>query len=82
MALAGLLIELLFQALGLVPPRTHVAVFESTPTWNVTTFLNLAFLAMTAVLGWRFLTTGGPEMLRMMNAAPGDSRTHGERAHH
>jgi len=82
MALAGLLIELLFQALGLVPPRTHVAVFESTPTWNVTTLLNLAFLALTAVLGWRFLTTGGPEMLRMMNAAPGDSQAHGEHARH
>ena len=68
MALAGLGIELVFQALGLVPQHFHVTVFESRPQWNATTFLDLAFLALMAVLGWRFLTTGGREMLRMMSA--------------
>jgi len=77
MALAGLVIELVFQALGLVPAHFQVTVFESTPSWNATTVLDIVFLALTAVLGWRFLTTGGPDMLRMMNAAP-----QGEHAHH
>jgi hypothetical protein len=36
--------------------------------WNWTTWLNLAFLAVAAVLGWRFMTTGGPAMLRAMDA--------------
>ena len=43
--------------------------------WNYTTWLNVAFLILAAVLVWRFLQTGGPEMLRMMNrpahAGPG-----------
>jgi len=70
MALAGLVVELVFQALGLVPAHFHVTVLESHPSWNYTTFLNIGFLALIAVLGWRFLTTGGPEMLRMMSAPP------------
>jgi uncharacterized membrane protein YraQ (UPF0718 family)/YHS domain-containing protein len=70
MALAGLLVELAFQALGIVPVHFRVTVFESLPTWNFTTFLDLGFLVLAAVLGWRFLTTGGREMLRMMSAAP------------
>jgi uncharacterized protein len=68
MAAAGLLIELLFQALGIVPQHFTVSVFESRPGWNATTFLDLAALAVAAVLGWRFLRTGGRQMLRMMSA--------------
>jgi uncharacterized membrane protein YraQ (UPF0718 family) len=67
MALAGLLIGLAFQALGLVPAHFPVSALESHPSWNYTTFLDIAFLAVAAVLGWRFLTTGGREMLRMMS---------------
>src|SRR6266487_2306841 len=70
MALAGLVIELAFQALGLIPAHHEVMVLESRPEWNYTTFLNLAFLALIAGLGWRFLTSGGPEMLAMMQHAP------------
>src|SRR6266571_2727047 len=70
MALAGLLIEMAFQALGLIPAHHEVLVLESRPEWNYTTFLNIAFLVLIAVLGWRFLTTGGPEMLAMMEASP------------
>jgi len=71
MALAGFLIGLAFQALGLVPTNRNVTVFESHPTWNYTTILNLFFLALMAVLGWRFLRTGGPQMLRMMEHPAG-----------
>src|SRR5438105_6441111 len=70
MALAGFVVGGAFQLLGLAPAHHHVAVFETPPSWNYTTFLNLAFLTLLAVLGWRFLTTGGPEMLRAMAVPP------------
>jgi uncharacterized membrane protein YraQ (UPF0718 family)/YHS domain-containing protein len=66
MALAGFLIGGAFQLLGLVPTNHHVAVFETSPTWNYTTFLDIAFLILVAVMAWRFVTTGGFEMLRAM----------------
>ena len=70
MALAGFLIASAFQLLGIAPKHFHVAVFETRPTWNYTTFLDIAFLALMAVMGWRFLTTGGPAMLRAMALVP------------
>jgi uncharacterized membrane protein YraQ (UPF0718 family) len=81
MALAGLLVELAFQALGIVPAHFRVTVFESHPTWNYTTFLDIAFLLLMAVLGWRFLTTGGRDMLRMMSAPPQASAMEGGHGH-
>ena len=80
MAVAGLLVELAFQALGLVPDHFRVTVLESRPGWNATTALDLAALAVVLVLGWRFLTTGGRGMLRMMSRPavdPGGSRSYG-----
>src|SRR4029077_1157046 len=65
MALAGFLVGGAFQLLGLAPTNHHVAVFETQPAWNYTTFLDLVFLALIAVLAWRFVTTGGVEMLRV-----------------
>ena len=70
MALAGLLVGGAFQLLGLVPTNHHVAVFETQPTWNYTTFLDIAFLLLMAVLAWRFVTTGGLEMLRAHSRRP------------
>jgi hypothetical protein len=35
--------------------------------WNYTTVLNIIFLAIAAMLVWRFVRTGGLPMLRMMN---------------
>src|SRR6266571_4174276 len=64
MALAGFLVGGAFQLLGLAPTNHHVAVFETQPTWNYTTFLDIAFLVVMAVVAWRFVTTGGIEMLR------------------
>ena len=71
MALAGFLIGGAFQLLGIAPKHFHVDVFETRPSWNYTTFLDLAFLALMAVMGWRFLNTGGVEMLRAMAVPPG-----------
>jgi uncharacterized membrane protein YraQ (UPF0718 family)/YHS domain-containing protein len=70
MALAGFLIGLAFQLLGIAPTNHAVKVLQSHPEWNYTTFLNFAFLALIAVLGWRFLRTGGREMLAAMEVSP------------
>src|SRR5207245_6517504 len=64
MALAGFLVGGAFQLLGLAPTNHHLTVFETQPTWNYTTFLDIAFLLLMAVLAWRFISTGGIEMIR------------------
>lgn len=66
-AAAGLAVEVLFRAVGLVPTARHAIVAEAHLAWNYTSVLDLLFLALAALLVWRFLRTGGPEMLRMMN---------------
>ena len=68
MVIAGLVVEVLFQALGLVPDERNAKVVEASVTWNYTTVLNIVFLALSAFLVVRFLRTGGPEMLRMMDS--------------
>lgn len=67
MAAAALIVEAIFGALGLVPAQRNARVVEASLSWNYTTWLNIVFLVLAAVLVWRFLRTGGPEMLRMMN---------------
>ena len=49
-------------------------IVEASVQLNYTTFLNGVFLVLAAVLVWRFLTTGGPEMLRMMDVAPASAQ--------
>src|SRR6058998_273037 len=70
MVVAGLVIGGLFQLLGLVPSHHAVEALQARPSWNYTTFLDLAALALCAVLGWRFFSTGGMAMLRAMEGAP------------
>jgi uncharacterized membrane protein YraQ (UPF0718 family)/YHS domain-containing protein len=70
MAVAGFLIGLAFQLVGIAPTNHAVRVLQSRPELNYTTFLNIGFLVLTAVLGWRFLTTGGREMLAAMEVSP------------
>src|SRR5207247_10761612 len=62
MALAGFLIGGAFQLLGLAPTNHNVTIFESWPTWNYTTFLDIAFLLLLAVLALRFVTSCVIEM--------------------
>jgi uncharacterized membrane protein YraQ (UPF0718 family) len=75
MAAAALIVELIFGALGLVPAQRNARVVEASITWDYTTWFNIAFLILAGLLVWRFLKTGGPAMLRMMNmpAAMGPS---------
>jgi uncharacterized protein len=70
MVLAGYAVELIFGALGLTPHERGAAVLEPKITWNYTTWLDLAFLTLAAVLLVRFATSGGVPMLRMMGGAP------------
>ncbi|WAL65359.1 permease [Amycolatopsis cynarae] len=67
---AGYLVELLFGVSGLIPKERSATVLETGISWNYTTWLNIAFLALTAVLLIRFFRTGGASMLRMMGGAP------------
>jgi hypothetical protein len=76
MAAAALVVELIFGMLGLVPSERNARVVETSFAWNYTTWLNFAFLILAVVLVWRFLKTGGPAMLRMMN-----SPAHARHAH-
>jgi uncharacterized membrane protein YraQ (UPF0718 family) len=67
MAAAGYLIEILFGAIGIIPMSRQVGAITEGIQWNYTTVLNMLFLVVAAVLVVRFLRTGGPGMLRMMN---------------
>ena len=78
MAGASLAVEFVFGALGLVPAARTAAIVHAQISWNYTTVLNLIFLALAAVLVWRFLRTGGPAMLRQMNRPAGHA---GESVH-
>ena len=80
MAGAGYLVELLFGAIGLVP-TDKAKVVEPSVTWNYTTYLNMAFLVLAAVLVFRFLRTGGPKMLKMMSGKPTPGSAHPEHQH-
>jgi uncharacterized membrane protein YraQ (UPF0718 family) len=75
MAAAALVIELPLAALGLIPDERNAKVVEASVSWNYKTFLNIAFLALAAILGWRFLRTGDLPMLRAMNK-PAEARGH------
>ena len=76
MVLAGFVIGEVFQVLGLAPAHHFIAVFQTSPTWNFTTFLDIAALALIALLGWRFLRSGGVEMLRAMESPSGHAHQH------
>jgi len=76
MALAGLVVEGLFALLHLTPIRNPGAPMAPLFAWDATTWLDLGALAIAAVLGWRFLSTGGPAMLKAMEAPRGRPRPH------
>jgi uncharacterized membrane protein YraQ (UPF0718 family) len=80
MVAAGYLVELLFGATGLIPTHRSAMVIESGVSWNYTTWLNIVFLIVAAVLVTRFVTTGGMPMLRMMGGEP--DVEHGCENHH
>ena len=70
MVCAGYLVELLFGAAGLIPTERNAMVMHAGISWDYTTWLNIAFLFLAAVLVVRFVRTGGIAMLRMMGGSP------------
>jgi len=82
MALAALAVEFLFGALHLIPQQRSVQIMQESIRWNYTTILNIIFLTLAAVLVLRFLRTGGPEMLRMMNRSDHHEHNPSQHPHH
>jgi uncharacterized membrane protein YraQ (UPF0718 family) len=67
MVAAGLIVEFLFQALGIERAARDAKIVEASISWNYTTVLNIVFLAIAAVLVRRYFKVGGGlKMLRMM----------------
>jgi hypothetical protein len=67
MATAGYVVEGVFGALHLIPTNRAVSAISEGPSGNYTTVLNIVFLVFAAILVVRFLRTGGPAMLHLMN---------------
>jgi uncharacterized membrane protein YraQ (UPF0718 family) len=69
MAATGLIVDLIFKAIGLEPTGArHAKVTDAGVSLNYTTVLNIIFLAFAAVLVGRYFRKGGGlSMLRMMN---------------
>lgn len=66
MAVAGYLVEIIFAILHLTPQARNAIVLDPGITLNYTSVLNIVFLLVATALVWRFLRTGGPKMLKMM----------------
>jgi uncharacterized membrane protein YraQ (UPF0718 family) len=80
MAAAGLIVEFLFQGLGIERHARDAKVVMANVTWNYTTYLNIVFLALAAVVVWRYFRRGGGwAMLKMMDEPMGDD-AHGGHA--
>jgi len=81
MVTAGYIVELLFGAAGLIPSQRNATVMEAGISWNYTTWLNIAFLVLAAVLCVRFVKTGGLPMLRAMGGSPDAGDDHCQHSH-
>jgi len=82
MVAASLIVEFLFQGLGLVPTERDAKVVQASVTWNYTTVLNIVFLGLAAVLVWRYFRRGGGvAMLRMMEKPTEMENGHESMAH-
>jgi uncharacterized membrane protein YraQ (UPF0718 family) len=83
MATAGLVVEFVFQGLGLEPSARTAKIIMAHVSWNYTTYLNIVFLALGACLTWRYFRRGGGwAMLKMMNEPMSDAHDHPAHHHH
>ena len=79
MVVAGLIVEFLFEGLGIERTERNARVIEASVTWNYTTYLNIVFLVIGGVLVWRYFRLGGGlAMLRMMNRPMAHEHHHGD----
>jgi uncharacterized protein len=85
MVAAGLVVEIVFGWLGLIPegPR-NAKVVDASIQWNYTTVLNIVFLILAVVLLIRFFRTGGRQMMAMMKqpVGAGHAGDHGDMHDH
>jgi uncharacterized membrane protein YraQ (UPF0718 family) len=84
MAASGLIVELVFDGLGLIPEERNAKVIEAHVSLNYTTVLNVIFLAIAGALVWRYFRRGGGlAMLRMMETPMehGHDHEHGHEGH-
>jgi uncharacterized membrane protein YraQ (UPF0718 family) len=70
MVLAGYGVELIFTPLGLIPHNRHLTILTAGISWNYTTWLNIAFVVIAAVLVVVFYRSGSGSMLKMMGGSP------------
>jgi uncharacterized protein len=80
MVAAGYLIELIFGTTNLIPTQRSATVMHAGISWNYTTWLNIVFLVIAAMLVAGFITTGGLAMVRMMGGSP--DAGHDQPGHH
>jgi uncharacterized protein len=80
MAVAALIVDLILGGFAPIPSERKARVVEASITWDYTIWLNLLFLVLAGLFVWRFLKTGGPAMLRMMNR-PADHGLAHDHAH-
>ena len=79
MVAAGLVVQFLFEGLSLDRTARDAKVMQASVSWNYTTYLNVAFVSLAAVLLWRYFRRGGGwSMLKMMN----EPMEHGHEHHH
>jgi uncharacterized protein len=76
MVAAGYAIEFLFGTAGLIPSQRNAMSMEAGISWNYTTWLNIVFLGLAALLVARFVITGGIPMLRAMGGSPDAEHGH------
>jgi uncharacterized membrane protein YraQ (UPF0718 family) len=85
MAAAGLIVEFLFRGLGFERTARTAKVVMAHVSWNYITYLNIAFLALGALLVCRYFRRGGGwAMLKMMDEPMSDDHEddHGGHHHH
>lgn len=73
---AGYIVELVFEGLDLVPSQSTARIPSGGVSWDYTTYLNILFLLLAAVLVVRFARSGGIAMLRTMGGAPEAEHEH------
>jgi hypothetical protein len=71
-----------WRGLGLIPDRASAKIPAGGVSWDYTTWLDIVFLILAAVLLARFARTGGLAMLRMMGGAPAPCGAGAGHAHH
>ena len=82
MVAAGLVVEFLFEGVGIERKARNAKVEMASVSWNYTTALNIVFLLLAASLVWRYFRRGGGiAMLKMMNEPMGEHDHGHEHAH-